>query len=57
MYDMKTMIFILGMVPLVLGNSPRTMEMNSIVWYMIGAMISLILLAYLIYALVKPEKF
>ncbi|HAH25663.1 MAG TPA: K(+)-transporting ATPase subunit F [Prolixibacteraceae bacterium] len=31
--------------------------MNSIVWYSIGAMISLILLAYLIYALIKPEKF
>jgi K+-transporting ATPase KdpF subunit len=54
---MKTMIFILGIVPPDIENSPKTMEMNSIVWYSIGAMISLILLAYLIYALIKPEKF
>ncbi|HEY3369861.1 MAG TPA: K(+)-transporting ATPase subunit F [Prolixibacteraceae bacterium] len=54
---MKTFNFIIGAVPSVLDRSPKTVEMNSIVWYAIGMLIALILLAYLVYALVKPEKF
>lgn len=32
-------------------------EMNSQVWYIIGAVIGFLLLGYLTYVLLKPEKF
>jgi len=34
-----------------------THEMNSPAGYLIGAVISIFILGYLIYALIKPEKF
>lgn len=55
--DMKTMIFILSVLPPVVEGGPKAGEMNSPTWYIIGALLSVLLLAYLIYALVKPEKF
>jgi K+-transporting ATPase KdpF subunit len=54
---MKTMNFILGMVPSAMESGSKTVEMNSFAWYAIGALIALFLFAYLIYALIKPEKF
>ena len=54
---MKTMNFILGMGPTVVEGGSKTVEMNSFAWYAIGALIALFLLGYLIYALIKPEKF
>ena len=54
---MKTMNFICGMVPTAMEGGPKTVEMNSLAWYSIGALIALFLLGYLIYALIKPEKF
>jgi K+-transporting ATPase KdpF subunit len=54
---MKTMIFILGVVQSVTEGSTKAGEMNSPAWYMIGALLAIFLLAYLIYALIKPEKF
>ena len=32
-------------------------EMNSSTWYVIGAIVAVLLLIYLVIALVKPEKF
>jgi len=52
---MKTTSFILGMYFLAL--MPEVFDMNSLGWYVAGALIALFLFAYLIYALVKPEKF
>ena len=55
--DMKTMNFILGIVPSAAEGSSKAGEMNSPVWYVIGGLLTIVLLAYLIYALIKPEKF
>ena len=54
---MKTMNFILGVVPPAIEGGKMTGEMNSPVWYIVGALLSIFLFAYLIYALIKPEKF
>jgi K+-transporting ATPase KdpF subunit len=54
---MKTMIFILGVVPSAIEGGSKVDGMNSPAWYVIGALLSIFLLAYLIYALIKPEKF
>ena len=54
---MKTMNFILGVVPTAMEGGSKAGEMNSSAWYIIGALLSIFLLAYLIYALIKPEKF
>jgi K+-transporting ATPase KdpF subunit len=54
---MKTTNFILGVVPSALEGGLKTGEMNSPVWYIIGALLTIFLFAYLIYALIKPEKF
>jgi len=50
---MKAMmsIFLIVKTPGVLN------EMNSSAWYIIGAIVALLLLIYLVIALVKPEKF
>lgn len=32
-------------------------NMNSFAWYVIGLFISLLILIYLIYTLIKPDKF
>jgi K+-transporting ATPase KdpF subunit len=37
--------------------SESTFEMNNSTGYVIGALIAFIILIYLIYSLVKPEKF
>lgn len=54
---MKTMNFILGVVPPTIESGIMTGEMNSPGWYLIGALLTIFLFAYLIYALIKPEKF
>ena len=53
---MKTTISILAIVPSALENG-KSGEMNGTGWYFAGAFIALLLIAYLIYSLVKPEKF
>jgi K+-transporting ATPase KdpF subunit len=52
---MKTMIFIVGMVSL--AAVPAPVAMNSSNWYALGAFIAFVLLAYLMYSLIRPEKF
>jgi K+-transporting ATPase KdpF subunit len=54
---MKTMNFILGIVPSAAEGSSKAGEMNSPAWYIIGTLLTIFLFAYLIYALIKPEKF
>lgn len=54
---MKTLDFIIGMMPTALEGGTKPLEMNSLGWYAVGALIALFLLAYLLYSLVKPEKF
>lgn len=54
---MKTMIFIVGMVPSALDSGTKTVQMNSLAWYAFGALIALFILVYLMYSLIKPEKF
>jgi len=41
----------------ILVITSRAFEMNSPTGYAIGSVIALIILAYLLYSLVKPEKF
>ena len=47
---MKILNFITGMVL-------PAVEMNSFGWYVVGALVAILLLGYLLYSLVKPEKF
>ena len=54
---MKTMNFVLGVVPSAIEGGSKSGAMNSPAWYIIGALLAILLLAYLIYALIKPEKF
>jgi len=54
---MKTMNFILGVVPTALEGGSKAGDMNSAAWYIVGALLTIFLFAYLIYALIKPEKF
>lgn len=54
---MKTMNFILGLIPTAIEGSSKTGSMNSPLWYFVGALLTVFLFAYLIYALIKPEKF
>jgi K+-transporting ATPase KdpF subunit len=54
---MKTLNFILGIVSPAIEGGKMTGEMNSSVWYIIGGLLTIFLFAYLIYALIKPEKF
>jgi len=54
---MKTLNFILGLVPTTIEGGTKAGEMNSPAWYVIGALLTIFLFAYLIYALIKPEKF
>ena len=53
---MKTTNFILAIVPSA-SMTGRSAEMNSAGWYIAGVFIALLLMAYLIYSLVKPERF
>jgi K+-transporting ATPase KdpF subunit len=41
----------------ILVVQPKAFEMNSPTGYAIGAVIALIILGYLVFSLVKPEKF
>jgi K+-transporting ATPase KdpF subunit len=52
---MSTMPFILAEVAPTVNT--ETLYMNSIGWYVAGVLIALFLLAYLMYSLIKPEKF
>jgi K+-transporting ATPase KdpF subunit len=45
------------MIATILSGSTNPVEMNSSTGYVIGAIIALLLLGYLIYSLIKPEKF
>jgi len=54
---MKTINFIIGIVPSALDSGTKTVEMNSVAWYAVGALIALLLFGYLLYSLIKPEKF
>jgi K+-transporting ATPase KdpF subunit len=53
---MKKTYFVLAIVPPAM-ESGKTFDMNGSVWYILGVLIALCLLGYLIYSLVKPEKF
>ncbi|MFA5329463.1 MAG: K(+)-transporting ATPase subunit F [Prolixibacteraceae bacterium] len=54
---MNTMIFILGVVPPAIEGGTKVGAMNSPAWYIVGVLLTIFLMAYLIYALIKPEKF
>ncbi len=45
------------MISTILLITTRAFEMNRTAGYAIGAVIALVILAYLIYSLVKPENF
>lgn len=54
---MKTIMVVAGIISPVLKAGSGTLQMNSLDWYLAGAIIALFLLAYLMYSLIKPEKF
>lgn len=41
----------------ILINTSRSLELNNTTGYEIGAVIALMILGYLLYSLIKPEKF
>lgn len=47
----------LMLLPATLDVQPKDTGMNSQTWYILGAVIAFCLLGYLVYSLVKPEKF
>ncbi len=51
---MKTKLLMLVVVPL--SHSGQT-EMSNANWYVIGAIIAFLIMGYLVYSLLKPEKF
>lgn len=53
---MKTIEMVVLAVAPVAGGRAND-GMNTQAWYLTGALLSALLLAYLIYALIKPEKF
>jgi K+-transporting ATPase KdpF subunit len=53
---MKTTGYILAIIPQAL-ESGSSGDMNGADWYVAGALIALLLIGYLIYSLIKPEKF
>jgi len=42
---------------IILINTTKPLEMNNTMGYEIGAVIALLILGYLLYSLIKPEKF
>jgi K+-transporting ATPase KdpF subunit len=42
---------------IIIAITNRAFEMNSPTGYMIGAVIAIIILGYLLYSLVRPERF
>lgn len=55
--DMKTMVFMVGLVTIGVEGGSKLAGMNSRSWYLFGAFIAFSVLAYLVYSLIKPEKF
>ena len=53
---METLSIILS-VPAALQQQKAAMEMNSTTWFVIGAVVALLLFVYLTFTLIKPEKF
>lgn len=54
---MKTInLIIVAMLPEAAG-AQKMVLMNSLAWYIFGALMALLLLLYLLYSLIKPEKF
>lgn len=45
------------MKAIILLTTSKTFEMDNTVGYAIGAVIAVLLLGYLLYSLIKPEKF
>jgi K+-transporting ATPase KdpF subunit len=45
------------MTPSILLAASESFEMNNSTGYIIGAIIALLILGYLVYTLIKPEKF
>jgi K+-transporting ATPase KdpF subunit len=41
----------------ILMNASSPVEVSSTLGYLIGAVIALLIMAYLFYSLIKPEKF
>ena len=42
---------------IILITNSKALEANSVTGYLIGAVIALLILGYLVYSLLKPEKF
>ena len=42
---------------IVLLEKSKDYEMSTPTWYVIGGILAVFILAYLIYSLIKPEKF
>jgi len=42
---------------IILINTSKSLELNNTIGYEIGAVIALMILGYLLYSLIKPEKF
>jgi len=42
---------------IILMTASQTLELNNTTGYEIGAVIALLILGYLLYSLIKPEKF
>ena len=40
-----------------MSRDTMPMEMNSTAWFVTGTIVALLLFVYLIYTLIKPEKF
>lgn len=53
---MKTTDLFLVSVP-ALAPVGKSADMNNVTWYLAGAIIAFFLIGYLIYSLIKPEKF
>jgi len=54
---MKDAMNVLFAIPTSLLQDRIPLEMNSTLWFAIGAIVAFLLLIYLIMALLKPEKF
>lgn len=52
---MRLMNSVVGMILLRSGSGIQVM--NSLAWYITGVIFALFLLVYLLYSLIKPEKF
>jgi len=55
-FDMETLTILLA-TSTAMSQDKTPMEMNSTAWFVTGTVVALLLFAYLIYTLIKPEKF